>query len=256
MVGLAASNVVLAVGDAVLVNDVSLVARPGELLGVVGPNGAGKSTLLRLLGRDRPPTSGSITLNERNIAEYSPAGLALLRAVLPQQTVVRFPFTAQDVVLMGRHPHHADPENSHERDLTVVREAMTATATLDLAYRIFPSLSGGEQALVALARILAQQTPVILLDEPTATLDVHYQEHVMGILQDRAAEGATVVAVLHDLNLAAAYADQVVLMASGTIAAAGTPGDVLEAGLLSTTYRQQMRVMDHPYRNCPLVLVE
>lgn len=256
MATLTAQDVEFRVNGVPLVHDVTISAQPGELLGVVGPNGAGKSTLMELLSRDRHPTAGMVALDERNLMEYGPVELAKLRAVLPQQTVVRFPFTAQDVVLMGRHPYHADPANSHERDLAAVRDAMTVTDTLELAERIFPSLSGGEQTRVALARILAQQTPVILLDEPTSTLDVHHQEHTMQVLRDRTAAGATVVAVLHDLNLAAAYADQLVLMAAGAIAASGIPRRVLQADLLTETYRQRMRVMDHPHRDCPLVVVE
>lgn len=243
------------VGSAVLLHDVTVSAVPGQVLGLVGPNGAGKSTLLQLMAGDRRPTTGSVELDGRAIHDFSAAELARLRAVLPQQTVVQFPFTARDVVMMGRHPHHADPVNSNERDEEQVAQAMAATDCAELAHRIFPSLSGGEQTRVALARIFAQQTPVILLDEPTATLDVHHQEHTMGLLQERARAGATVVVVLHDLNLGAAYADQLVLLAGGQVAAAGAPAEVLNADLLTSTYRQTMRVVDHPHRDCPLVLV-
>ncbi|MDH3606521.1 MAG: heme ABC transporter ATP-binding protein [Acidimicrobiia bacterium] len=243
------------VGSAVLLNGVTVSAVPGQVLGLVGPNGAGKSTLLELMAGDRRPSTGSVELDGRAIHDFSAAELARLRAVLPQQTVVQFPFTARDVVMMGRHPHHADPDNSNERDHEQVAEAMAATDCAELAHRIFPSLSGGEQTRVALARIFAQQTPVILLDEPTATLDVHHQEHTMRLLQERARAGATVVVVLQDLNLGAAYADQLVLLAGGRVAAAGAPTEVLNADLLSATYRQTMRVVDHPHRDCPLVLV-
>ena len=243
------------IGEAALLQAVSVHAMPGEVLGLVGPNGAGKSTLLQLMAGDRRPTSGSVQLDGRAIEEYTAGELALLRAVLPQQTVVQFPFTARDVVMMGRHPHHGDPENSNERDNAEVAAALEATDTAELAHRIFPSLSGGEQTRVALARIFAQQTPVILLDEPTSTLDVHHQEHTMGLLRERADLGATVVVVLHDLNLGAAYADRLVLLAAGKVAASGIPPQVLDAELLSDTYRQPMRVVDHPHRDCPLVLV-
>lgn len=256
MATIAALSVDYRVGSAVLLDDVTVEASPGTLLGLVGPNGAGKSTLLDLLAGDRRPSSGSVQLDGQALDEYSPAELALRRAVLPQQTVVRFPFTAQDIVMMGRHPHHADPDNSKERDRAEVSAALAATDTEELAGRIFPSLSGGEQTRVALARVLAQQTPIILLDEPTSTLDVHHQEHTMQLLRSRADAGATVVVVLHDLNLGAAYADQLVLLDRGRVAAGGTPVDVLEADLLSRTYRQAMRVVDHPHRDCPLVLVE
>ncbi len=256
MTTLAVESLGYTAGSSVLIDGVSLTAHPGELLGVVGPNGAGKSTLLQLMAGDRTPTRGSVTLDGRPIAEYRPSELARMRAVLPQQTVVQFPFTSRDIVLMGRHPHHGDPNNSHEHDLGVARAAMAATHTLDLETRIFPSLSGGEQTRVAFARILAQETPIILLDEPTTTLDVHHQEHTMQLLGHRARRGAAIVAVLHDLNLAAAYAGRLVLLSEGRVRAIGSPAQVLDEDVLSETYHQRMRVMNHPHRDCPLVVVE
>ena len=239
-----------------LLADVTLTVEPGSLVGIIGPNGAGKTTLLSLMAGDRQPTAGRVLLDGRPLAEYRPAELARQRAVLPQQTQVPFPFTATDIVMMGRHPYHGDPANSHHRDEEIAAAAMTETDTAHLADRIYPSLSAGEQTRVALARVFAQSTPVILLDEPTATLDIHHQEHSMALLRTRARNGTAVVAVLHDLNLAAAYADRLVLMAGGRVAAMGPPDEVLEQTLLSATYDQSLRVMPHPNRDCLLVVVE
>ena len=243
-------------GPTSLLEGVTLEVEAGEILAVVGPNGAGKSTLVRLLAGDLKPVSGTITLMGQDLAGQRPGELSRLRAVLPQQTVVQFPFTARDIVMMGRHPHQADAANSRKRDADVVDSVMQATDTQDLQRRIFPSLSAGEQARVALARILAQETPVILLDEPTAALDVHHQERAMMTLRRQAAADTAVIAVLHDLNLAAAYANRIALIADGQLAALGDPASVLQEELLSATYRQPMRVVDHPHRACPLVLVE
>lgn len=253
---LATASLAFRVGPIPLLRDVTLQVEPGEVVAVVGPNGAGKSTLVRLLAGDLKATDGTVELMGRDPSHLRPEELARLRAVLPQQTVVQFPFTAGDIVMMGRHPHRSDPSNSRQRDTEVVSEAMTATDSQELQKRIFPSLSAGEQARVALARILAQETPVILLDEPTATLDVRHQEDAMRILRGRAESGAAIIAVLHDLNLAAAYADRIALMDAGRLAALGHPTEVLVEGLLEATYRQPMRVVDHPYRPCPLVLVQ
>ncbi|MBT8217439.1 MAG: heme ABC transporter ATP-binding protein [Acidimicrobiia bacterium] len=244
------------IGSAALLSDVTLAVPAGGLLGIIGPNGAGKTSLLSLLAGDRSPSTGIVELAGTAIGDFRPAELARRRAVLPQQTLVPFPFTARDIVRMGRHPHHADPANSRQRDDAVVAEAMAETDTLHLSNRVYPSLSAGEQTRVALARVFAQETPVILLDEPTATLDIHHQEQTMRLLRTRAAAGTAIVAVLHDLNLAAAYADQLVLLASGRVAAQGTPREVFDQQLLSSTYQQSMRVMDHPHRDCPLVVVE
>ncbi len=255
-VALATEGLGFRVGPTSLLEDVTLSVARGEVVAVVGPNGAGKSTLIRLLAGDLKATSGTITLLGRDLAGRRPGELSRLRAVLPQQTVVQFPFKARDIVMMGRHPHQADATNSRRQDAEVVAGAMMATDTRDLGERIFPSLSAGEQARVALARILAQRTPVMLLDEPTAALDVHHQERAMRILREEAAAGTAVVAVLHDLNLAAAYADRIALLANGGLAALGNPSHVLQEDLLATTYRQPMRVVDHPHRPCPLVLVQ
>jgi len=255
-VALATERIGFLAGSTALLDDVTLKVEQGEFIAVVGPNGAGKSTLVRMIAGDIKATSGTITLMGKDLAERRPAELSRLRAVLPQQTVVQFPFTARDIVMMGRHPHQADAANSRSHDNEVVESVMLATDSHDLAHRIFPSLSAGEQARVALARILAQQTQVIVLDEPTAALDVYHQERAMRILRKEAAGGAAVIAVLHDLNLAAAYADRIALLAGGSLAALGTAREVLQEDLLSTTYRQPMRVVDHPYRPCPLVLVD
>lgn len=243
-------------GTASLLTEVSLTVEGGSLVGIIGPNGAGKSTLLSLIAGDRPPSAGSVRLNGRAIDDYRPAELARQRAVLPQQTLVPFPFTTRDIVLMGRHPHHGDPDNSRHRDESIAAAAMEETDTAHLAHRVFPSLSAGEQTRVALARVFAQQTPVILLDEPTATLDIRHQEHTMQLLRGRAANRTAIIAVLHDLNLAAAYADRVVLLADGAVAASGPPSRVLDEQLLTTAYDQPMRVMPHPNRDCLLVVVE
>lgn len=243
-------------GQSTLLEDVSLEVARGTLVGIIGPNGAGKSSLLSIVAGDRAPTRGRVNLNGRPVGAYRPAELAQERAVLPQQTLVPFPFTTRDIVLMGRHPYHTDPENSRARDEAIAVEMMRETDTEHLEHRIFPSLSAGEKTRVALARVFAQQTPLILLDEPTATLDIHHQEHTMGLLRRRAAAGTAVLAVLHDLNLAAAYADEIVLLAAGRVVSAGPPREVLRQDLLTEAYDQPLRVVPHPHRDCPLVVVE
>jgi iron complex transport system ATP-binding protein len=252
---LAAKDVTFQVNGSPLVDGLTLEVEPGEILGIVGPNGAGKSTLVNLLSGDLGPTAGEVRLHGKLLSEYPPLELARARAVLPQRNLLRFPFQAVDVVTMGRYPYRSDPGNSRSRDFDVALEMMRRTDTLDLARRTFPTLSGGEQARVSLARVLAQQTPLLLLDEPTASLDVRHQEQVMGTLDDLAAEGVAVLAVLHDLNLAARFADRLGLLAGGRLVAHGKTRDVLDSELLSEVYRQPITVIPHPYRDCPLVLV-
>jgi len=241
-------------GDAIILAAVDVAVSPGEVVAAVGPNGAGKTTLLRVLAGDLTPTSGTVQLAGSPLAQVSGGDRARLRAVLPQHRPADIPFTAWEVVMMGRHPHRRDPDNSAAIDAAAVDAALDATDTAGLAGRRYASLSGGEQARVALARVLAQQTPLVLLDEPTAGLDVGHEELVLGGLRRLAHDGRGVFTVLHDLNAAARHADRILLLERGSVAAVGPPGDVLDATVLSRIYAQPMRVIPHPFRDCPLVL--
>jgi iron complex transport system ATP-binding protein len=232
-----------------LLRDVSLDVYGGEIVALAGPNGAGKSTLLALLAGDIPPANGNVALDGRNLSDYRPRDLSLRRAVLPQQSVVQFAFTSREIVEMGRSPHGSTAE-----DVLAVDCAMARTDSLGIAGRIYPTLSIGEQARVSLARVLAQETPVLLLDEPTAALDLRHQQMVMQVSRELAGEGAAIVVILHDLNLAAALADRIVLLRDGRIAAAGTPEETIQEPLLRSVFDCDLTVTTHPQSNRPLVL--
>lgn len=252
---LSAVGVTYAVDGAVLVDGVDLEGSRGELIALCGPNGAGKSTLLRILAGDLAPHPGRVVLDGLDTASATPGELARARAVMRQGGRSDVPFTAGAVVEMGRYPHRSDPEASRSADVRAVRAAMERTETDHLAGRIYATLSGGEQTRVVMARILAQDAPVVLLDEPTTALDVAHQERVLAEVRRIADEGACVIAVLHDLNAASYYADRVVMMAEAHLASTGTPREVLRSDLLSSVYGQDMTVVEHPTRNCPLVIV-
>ncbi|WP_326635842.1 heme ABC transporter ATP-binding protein [Streptosporangium sp. NBC_01755] len=226
------SGVSLTAGSARLLDDVSLRVAPGELVAIAGPNGAGKSSLLSVLAGDVPATHGAVTLAGRPVRALRPAALARLRAVLPQRVTLAFPFTVAEVVAMGlygsRRPAHEEEE--------ILARAMEVTDVAHLAGRTYPTLSGGEQARVSLARVLVQSAPILLLDEPTAALDLRHQEQVMCVARERAAAGDAVVVVLHDLNLAAAYAGRVLVMSGGRLVADGSPDRVLASETLSEVY--------------------
>ncbi|MEV0437645.1 heme ABC transporter ATP-binding protein [Streptomyces spectabilis] len=241
----------LALGGREVLAGVSVAARAGEVLALVGPNGAGKSTLLAALAADLPLASGAVRVCGRAAGDWPAPELALRRAVLPQSATLSFPFPVEDVVRMGRAPWAGT--RLEDDDDKVVREAMAATEVTAFAARPFSALSGGERARVALARVLAQRAPLLLLDEPTAALDLRHQELVLRICRERAAAGDAVVVVLHDLGLAAAYADRAVVLHSGTVAADGAPRDVFDAALLSDVYRQPIEVFPHPRTGKPLV---
>ncbi|MEV7420786.1 heme ABC transporter ATP-binding protein [Streptomyces sp. NPDC089919] len=239
-------------GPRAVLAGVDVEVRAGEVLALVGPNGAGKSTLLGVLAADLVPDEGGLLLYGRPAGRWPAAELALRRAVLPQANTLAFPFTVEEVVRMGRAPWGGTEQEAEDEE--AVAEALAVTETAGFADRPFGALSGGEQARVALARVLAQRAPLLLLDEPTGALDLRHQELVLGVCRQRAAAGRAVVVVLHDLGLAAAYADRAVVLAQGRVAACGPPAEVFRPDLLSRVYRHPVEVFPHPRTAVPLVL--
>jgi iron complex transport system ATP-binding protein len=222
---LEARNIGVTIGSSCLLVNVNVDVLASQVLAVVGPNG-------------------------REVVGLKPLDLARLRSVLPQQTQSMFSFTAREVVEMGRFAA-IDGLN----DQAMVERCLTRTQSLHLGHRSFPSLSGGEQTLVNLARVLAQNTPVQLLDEPTAALDIAHQELICEVARLAAETGVAVVVVLHELNLAARIADQILLLNHGVVTGIGCPRDVLRADLLSATYEHPIQVIDHPFLvDTPLVV--
>ncbi|MBB5045450.1 iron complex transport system ATP-binding protein [Rhodopseudomonas rhenobacensis] len=223
-------------GRAVL-RDVSLTLAPKHLVALVGPNGAGKTTLLRALAGLLPST-GDITVGGAALTALSLRERALRFAYLPQGHVVHWPLPARDIVALGRYPHGAtDPSRLGPIDDAAVRRAMLATDTVGLAERRVTELSGGERSRVALARVLAVEAPVLLADEPTASLDPRYQLDVMQYLRDAADSGTLVIVVTHDLGLAARFADSVLVLADGRLAAQGAPAEALTDTVLTKVFR-------------------
>lgn len=239
-------------GNREVLHDVDFEVHTGEVVALVGPNGAGKSTVLAALSGDHPFVAGSVEVDGRALDRWSPIALARRRAVLPQQHTVGFPFTARQVVGMGRAAWAGTPKQ-HEDD-AVVDAAFATCDVTHLADRPFPALSGGERARVALARVLAQDTETLLLDEPTAALDIGHQESVMKVVRQRADAGHAVVVVLHDLGLAAAYADRICVLERGSIVADAPPEQVLTEELIGRVYQYPVKVTRHPETGTPLVL--
>lgn len=235
-----------------VLESVSIDVLAGEVLALVGPNGAGKSTLLAALSGDCDVSGGHVELDGRPLGEWTGGEMARRRAVLPQQHTVGFSFTAGEVVRMGRTPWIRTP--LRDEDDAAVADAMAACDVTGFADRPFAALSGGEKARVALARVLTQRTATLLLDEPTAALDLGHQEAVLQLAAGRARAGAAVVVVLHDLALAAAYADRVAVLEAGRLAAVGTPREVLTEDRLSRVYGHPVEVVAHPRTGAQLVL--
>jgi len=233
---LSASHLVVSRVGTTLLEDVSLNVKSGELLAVLGPNGAGKSTLLGAIAGDFPITGGSVSINGRELSTLAPRDLARVRAVLPQQIAISFPFTVREIVTMGRSPW------LNEQDDERITAAMQRMEVMALAGRTYQTLSVGEQARVSMARVLAQDTPLLFLDEPTAVLDIGQQERFLAIARSLVDEGRGVIAVLHDLNVAMRFATEVVVLHQGRCVASGEPRTVLTEALLSDVYHQKIRV--------------
>lgn len=256
-VTLEARGVTVHLGGTPILTEVDLDLRRGEVTVLVGPNGAGKSTLFGVLAGDIAPLAGTVRIiagspaaggsASRELADVSalrPKELSRRRAVQMQDSRLAFSFTARDAVEMGRAPWVGTPEE--ERDDEVIAAALAAGEVTHLAARQVPSLSGGERSRVAFARLLAQETEILLLDEPTAALDIRHQEHVIAAARARARAGATVMVIVHDLSLAAAYADRIVLLEDGRVRAVGSPAEVLTAELLSEVYQHPVTVLTAP----------
>ncbi len=236
---------------------IELGVRAGEVVALIGPNGVGKSTLLRAAAGQLAPVRGQVLVNGQPLHPLAPAQRARWVAVVPQAIHLPEAFTAREVVLMGRTPYLGWLGHEQARDHEAARQAMARTHTLALADRRVGALSGGEQQRVLLARALAQAAPILLLDEPTAHLDLRHQGLVLTLVRDLArAEGLAVVIALHDLNLAAQYADRVMLLTEGAMRVVGAPAEVLTAPHLSAAYAWPVSVVPHPVHGRPLVLPE
>jgi len=256
-VTLAADGVWLAYGDGSgrpALADVTLELEPGRLTVVVGPNGAGKSTLLALLSGWLVPDRGEVTLEGRRLSAVRPRERARRVAYLPQEVAPLYDLPAAEVVAAGRFPHHPPWSGPGPDDLEAVRRAMAATDTAHLAARRFGALSGGERQRVLLAAVIAQGARWWLLDEPTASLDLHHAVGVFRLLRQAAAAGTGVVAVTHDLNLAALHADRLVLLDGGRVALDGPPERVLRDPALVAAYGPELVVAEHPRSRRPVVL--
>lgn len=248
-------NVTLGYGRKVVVEDITLQMKPGEILGLVGPNGCGKSTIIKALSRVISPYSGRILLDGKNISTISRRYLSRWLGVVPQIPLLPSTFTAFEVVLMGRNPHLGPFQYEGPRDMAIAWRAMEKTSVQHLARRRIDELSGGEIQCVVIARVLAQETEAILLDEPTANLDIGHQVKVLDVIKGLCQENAlTVVAALHDLNLAAEYCDRLVLINNGRIHAEGTPSEVITDDNIKAVYGAGSHVYSHPLSGLPAVL--
>jgi iron complex transport system ATP-binding protein len=252
---LSADAVTLAYGERMVVERLSLDLAPGRITAIVGANGCGKSTLLRALARLLKPRSGAVVLDGTAIGSRPTKEIARTLGLLPQGPVAPEGIVVTDLVGRGRHPHQKLLARWTAHDYTAVADALEATGITDLADRSVDELSGGQRQRVWIAMALAQQTDILLLDEPTTFLDVAHQVEVLDLLTDlNRSRGTTIVMVLHDLNLAARYADELVAVLDGRIHALGAPVDVITSDLVRDVFGLESSVIPDPLTGKPLVL--
>lgn len=243
--------------DALVLRDVSLELQPGQMIGVIGPNGAGKSTLVRLLSGLLRPQAGEVLLDGRPLLAWNRKALARRVAVVPQSPQLPETFTAAEIVLLGRTPYLGLLGNESAHDYAVARLAMERTETWHLADRLIGTLSGGERQRVVVARALAQEAGILLLDEPTTHMDVNHQLGLIVLVKHLVAQyRLAALIILHDLNLASVYCDELMLLAQGKVVARGPAQKVITRDQISSAYRADVLVMAHPQTGRPVVVPE
>jgi len=251
---LEAKNVSVNYGQRMAVSDISLAAKPGEIMAIIGPNGAGKSTLIRALNGTLGTSRGEIFLDGRPLAAYARRAIARRIAVVAQEADLRFPVTVMEFVLGGRYAWSSAWGWENQHDVEVARRILSETELESFAARPMNELSGGERQRAVLARALATEAGVLLLDEPTANLDLAHQATMLRLVRARCDQSASAaVVVTHDVNLAAEFADRVLLLKSGREIASGSPGAVLTPELLRTVFELEVLVDAHPVTGAPRI---
>ncbi len=257
MIKLEIENLVLGYGHTEVVKDLTFRVNPGEMVGLIGPNGSGKSTIIKAISNIIHPFSGRVLLDGRNVSKIPRQELARLIGVVPQMPLLPSTFTAFEIVLMGRNPHLRLFQYEGPEDMAITWQAMGKTATQSLAERMVSELSGGEIQRLIVARVLAQQPKSILLDEPTANLDINHQVEILDLIKGLChEENLTVVITLHDLNLASQYCDRLILINEGRVHAQGTPGEVINNENVKAVYGAEGSVYTHPVNGLPIVLAK
>jgi iron complex transport system ATP-binding protein len=256
--GLSLRHVTVGYGpQAVVLDDLVLEARPGEVTGLIGPNGAGKTTVIRVASRALRPWKGSVLVEGKDPYGLAARQAARVVAVVPQEIPWTFSYSALEMVLMGRAPYHSPWGGSSSGDWEAVRRAMAATGAAHLSDRPFEELSGGERQAVILAQALAQEAPVLLLDEPTTHLDLRHVVDILTIVRTTArTEGRTVLAIFHDLNLASAYCDRIYALFGGRVAAVGAPGEVITTRMLREIFGIDAEVVSGQTSGRPTVVLQ
>lgn len=249
-------DIISGYGEKKVINGISFSVESGEFIGIIGPNGAGKSTLLKTISRVIHPKSGRVSIEEEDVFKMPLKEFAKSVAFVGQDTQVAFPFTVLEIVLMGRFPYLRAFQSESKEDLDAVHQALTVTDCTNFISRPIDQLSAGERQRVFIAKALAQNPKLILLDEPTSHLDISHQIQILDILKELSeANGISMISVFHDLNLASEYCDRLLLIDNGIIFAEGKPEEVLKYEILEEVYKTVVIVKENPLSKRPYILL-
>lgn len=249
-------DIISGYGEKEVINGISFSVESGEFIGIIGPNGAGKSTLLKTIGRVIHPKSGRVSIGEEDVFKMPLKEFAKSVAFVGQDTQIAFPFTVLEIVLMGRFPYLRVFQSESKEDLDAVHQALTVTDCTNFISRPIDQLSAGERQRVFIAKALAQNPKLILLDEPTSHLDISHQIQILDILKELSeANGISMISVFHDLNLASEYCDRLLLIDNGIIFAEGKPQEVLKYEILEEVYKTVVIVKENPLSRRPYILL-
>jgi iron complex transport system ATP-binding protein len=249
------NDIAFSYGDTKIIDEISLKLDSGKFYGIIGPNGCGKTTLLDLLVKHKSPAAGVINYHDKDLARYSIKRLAREMALVPQNFYINFPFTALEVVMMGRYPHIPRFSAPSAEDHRIVAQIMAEAEVTEFENRYVTELSGGERQRVVFARALAQETPVLLLDEATSNLDINHSLSLLKATADKVKQtGKTVIAVMQDINLAALFCDNLIFMKHGKIVAHGPTGDVLNPETIRSVFNVETQVNDDLFSQSKLVV--
>jgi iron complex transport system ATP-binding protein len=252
MIGI--QNLSFSYTEELVVNEVSFSIADGEFVGIIGPNGAGKSTLLKLMDGILQSKGGRIYIKEKLLQKYTRKQLAKMIGFVPQHFTTAFSFSVSDVVLMGRYSHLSPFSSESTEDYQIIEKSMKSTDVWKFRHRQFGNLSGGEKQRVVLASALAQEPQILLLDEPTSSLDIKYQYQFYSILQElQQSRGLTIVVVTHDINLAARYCRRLILLKNGKLVDDGSPDKVITKKMMESVYEVEVEILSHPRDGKPLL---
>lgn len=242
-------------GKKEVLKDISFNIKEGEFISIIGPNGSGKSTLLKTLNNIYTPNKGNVYLFGKKIQKIKRRDIAKNISLVPQETYINYEFTVEDIVSMGRHPYKRRFEKEDEKDKRIIKEALKMTSTYSLRNSLITEISGGERQRVIIAKALAQDSSIILLDEPTSSLDINHQIEVLEILKDlNKNKNTTVIIVLHDINIAARYSDKIVFLDKGQIISKGTPEEVVTEKNIKKAYDMDIYLEINKHTNSPYLI--